>query len=133
MSQMMKDIICPELPSIVAEIQQQSAGVYLTTWEYKKDMTAFQTNFHTTLEAQTTMIQQLSSQMQEIQNTTLTHKCPVPSRQEDCAPQRLNTSSPTQDTVESDPFCRPLILQMLCKNNISQGLPTHIIYTDYSH
>jgi gas vesicle protein len=33
MSQMMQDIIRKRLPSIVAEIQQQSTGVYLTTLE----------------------------------------------------------------------------------------------------
>jgi curli biogenesis system outer membrane secretion channel CsgG len=61
MSQMIKDIIRQELPSIVAEIQQQSAGVYLIASEYKADMIAFQPSFQTTLKAQTNMIQQLSS------------------------------------------------------------------------
>jgi hypothetical protein len=52
MFQMMQDVIRhQELPSIVAEIQQQSTGVCLTTTEYKADMVAFQSNFQASLTA----------------------------------------------------------------------------------
>ena len=79
MSQIMQDIIRQELPSIVAKIQQQSTGVYLTTTEYKADMIAFQSNFQASLAAQTDMIQQLSRQLQEMNDTTPTGKRPAPS------------------------------------------------------
>jgi hypothetical protein len=72
MFQMMQDIIHQKLPSIVAEIQQQSTGVYLTTTKYKADMIAFQSNFQASLAAQTDMIQKLSCQLQEMHDITPT-------------------------------------------------------------
>ena len=104
MSQMMTDIIRQELPSIVAEIQQQSASVFLTASEYKADTLAFQTSFHGALQAQTVMIQQLSRLVQDLQDTTPTRKRPAPSRQEDCIPRTLETDFPPQDTEDIDLF-----------------------------
>jgi hypothetical protein len=104
MSQIMQDIIRKELPSIVAEIQQQSTGIFLTTSVYKADMVAFQSNFQTSLEVQTYMIQQLSRQLQDMQDTTPNRKRPAPSTQEECDLQTLETGFSTQDAVDSDRF-----------------------------
>jgi hypothetical protein len=68
-------------------------------------MFAFQLNFQTSLEAQTEMIQQLSRQLQEMQDINPNRKRRAPSRQANCAPRTLETGFWTQDTVgESDPF-----------------------------
>ena len=104
MSQMMTDIIRQELPAIVAEIQQQSASVFLTASEYKADTLAFQTSFHGALQAQTVMIQKLSRLVQDLQDTTPTRKRPAPSRQEDCIPRTLETDFPSQVTEDIDRF-----------------------------
>jgi hypothetical protein len=102
MSQIMQDIIRKELPSLVAEIQQQSTGLFLTTSEYKADMFAFQSSFQASLEAQTYMIQQLSRQLQDMQDTTPNCKRSAPSRQEECAPRTLKKGFLTKNTVDSD-------------------------------
>jgi hypothetical protein len=102
MSQMMQDIICKELPSIIAQIQQQSPGLFLITSEYKADMFAFQSSFQASLEAQTDMIQQLSRQLQDMQDTTLNRKGPAPSKQNECAPRTLKKGYSIQDRVDSD-------------------------------
>jgi hypothetical protein len=104
MSWMMNDIIRQELPAMVAEIHQQSAGVFLTTSEYKADKVAFQSNFQTSLAAQTDIIQQLSRQLQDMQDTTPSRKRPAPSRQEECDPQELENEFPNPDMVHSDRF-----------------------------
>jgi hypothetical protein len=101
---MMQDIIRKELPSVVVEIQQQSTGIFLTTSEYKADMVAFQLNFQTSLQAQTDMIQQLSRQLHDMQDTTPNRKRPAPFRQEEFDPRTLETGFSTQNTVDSDRF-----------------------------
>jgi hypothetical protein len=104
MSRMMNDIIRQELPAMVAEIHQQSAGVFLTTSEYKADMVAFQSNFQTSLAAQTDIIQHLSRQLQDMQDTTPNRKRPAPSRQEECDPRELENEFPNPDMVDSNRF-----------------------------